>query len=71
LLLLWSRGKKERKSSCQVESRQICRPWNDERRCTWGSRPGAEQSIDLGGRNRNILGENKCLMYILQQNCYC
>ena len=70
LLLLWSRGKKERKSSCQVESRQICRPWNDERRCTWGSRWGAEDSVDLGGKKRGLWNGKECLMYILA-NCFC
>jgi hypothetical protein len=70
---------KERESACQAESRQVGTHWqifqpaeklNDKRRCTWGSRGGAEDSVDLGGKNRGFWDGKECLVCILA-TCFC
>ena len=65
LSLLWSKGTKKKKSTCQVESGQgrtcwqISQPagaWNDKKRCPWGLKLGDQDSVDLGGRSGEFGG---------------
>ena len=66
------RQREREKSVCSAGSRQVrvcwqiswpAEAWKDKRRCPWDSGWEDEDSIYLGGRNREVLGENKCRIF--------
>lgn len=59
-------GEKVRKSCLAGRFPAACL-WKNKRRCAWGSRRGAEDSFDLGGRNREVIWWEQMSYCIFQQ----